>query len=183
MSKRQDEVSIDDTAVDRDGILGTVFINDKTISLVDLYSILGAQKIGRSAGGDIKIESKGNNAEKHILVVDDSPMYRKMISDLMLELGFKVDSAINGLKAFELVAENPYDLVITDIEMPVLNGYEFAQKVRGELENKTQKILALSTRYSEEDQVKGRNAGFDFHMEKFKKDEIIQKIEHIFNEK
>lgn len=172
---------IDDSAVDREGIFGTVFINNKTISLIDVYQIinqLGFRGTDKDEEDYTKIKMSGD-----LLVVDDSPMYRKMIHDLVKSLGFQVEVATNGQQALEMAAEKQYDLIITDIEMPVMNGYEFAEKVRNDLENTEQKILALSTRYSEEDQAKGKAAGFNYHMEKFKKDEIIKKIQEIFEGK
>ncbi len=175
-----DKVIIDNAAVDREGILGTVFIQDRTISLVDLYSIIEAQNIG-----GIKLETqkhKSSHKGKKVLIVDDSPMYRKMESDLLESMGFEVVLANHGEDAFEVMKSSNFDLLITDIEMPFLNGYELAKKVREELDNQVIPILALSTRFSEEDINKGKEHGFNFHMEKFKKFEVADKVVEILGE-
>lgn len=174
-----DQVTIDNTAVDREGILGTVFIDDHTISLLDLYTIVGSQKLGAS-----KIFAKNDKIKgKKILLVDDSPMYRKMEADALREIGYDVTTANHGGEGFDLLASNDYDLLITDIEMPHLDGFNFAHKVRTELTSKTLPIMALSTRVSDKDKEKGKQCGFDYHLEKFRKDEVITLVNNILEDK
>lgn len=172
-----DKVVIDDTAVDREGILGTIFIHGKTISLIDLYAVIQAQNLGNFKSE--KHVKKASNREKRVLVVDDSPMYRKMEGDLLEGMGFDVTLANHGQDALQLLQDSHYDLLITDIEMPFLNGYELAQKVREEIKNTEIPILALSTRCSEADIEKGKVCGFNHHMEKFKKFEVADKVVEI----
>lgn len=176
-----DNVQIDATAVDREGILGTVFIGDRTVSLLDLYKIIDAQKIGVQVG-KVELSEKTQNANKKILLVDDSAMYRKMESDALIELGYQVTLAKHGEDGFAKLEQNDFDLVVTDIEMPILNGYEFAQKIREQSQSKSNiPIVALSTRASAEDKEKGKVAGFSYHLEKFKRDEVVDLIKSIFN--
>lgn len=178
-----DKVLIDDTAVDREGILGTVFIHDRTISLIDLYAVIEAQNIGNFKKQKDKLKNQKLRG-KSILVIDDSPMYRKMESDLLIEMGFDVITANHGEDALRLMENHQFDLIVTDIEMPYLNGYEFAEKVRagggGQVDVP---ILALSTRCSEKDIEKGLKSGFNFHMEKFKKFEVAEKVTEMLEEK
>lgn len=176
-----DNVTIDATAVDREGILGTVFINDKTVSLLDLYKIIDVQKIGIKPQS-VEMKEKSLNSQKKILLVDDSAMYRKMESDALLELGYQVTLAKHGEDGFQTLEKDEFDLIVTDIEMPILNGYEFAQKVRSSSTNQSDiTIVALSTRASKEDKEKGLKAGFNYHLEKFRRDEVIDLIKNIFN--
>ena len=176
-----DNVQIDATAVDREGILGTVFIGDRTVSLLDLYKIIDAQKIGIKTAS-VEMKEKNINATKRILLVDDSAMYRKMESDALLELGYQVTLAKHGEDGFQKLESDDFDLVVTDIEMPILDGYGFAEKVRSSSETKSNiRIVALSTRASVQDKEKGKAAGFTYHLEKFKRDEVVDLIKSIFN--
>ncbi len=172
-----DNVAIDDTAVDREGILGTVFIQNRTISLIDLYSVIESQKIGPQNAKVFDFDTNAKN--KKILVVDDSPMYRKLESDLLSRVGYTVETATNGEEGFHKFSQGGYDLLLTDIEMPKLTGYELAKKIRTELKNKEIPIIALSTRFSERDQEKGRDAGFTHHLEKLKNYEVIDIINEL----
>ena len=175
-----DNVTIDATAVDREGILGTVFISDRTVSLLDLYKIIDVQKIGIKSQ-PVELKEKNLNSQRKILLVDDSAMYRKMESDALLELGYQVTLAKHGQDGFETLEKGDFDLVVTDIEMPILNGYEFAEKVRSSSSKSDITIVALSTRATAEDKEKGKKAGFNYHLEKFRRDEVIDLIKNIFD--
>ncbi len=172
-----DNTAIDGTAVDREGILGTVFINEKTVSLIDLYKIIESQNLGGK--GEVRPVIEGAAKNKKILIVDDSPMYRKIEADLLSKAGYKVETASNGEEGFIKFGQGGYDLILTDIEMPKLTGYELASKIRTELKNQDIPIVALSTRVSENDQLKGRESGFNYHLEKLKNDEVIDVINNI----
>ena len=70
--------------------------------------------------------------EVKLLVVDDNAMMRRVLRRLMYELGVRfIDEAPDGAVAFELFLETPYDLVLTDWNMPVLSGLELVRKIRG----------------------------------------------------
>lgn len=170
-----DHTKIDDTAVDREGIIGTIFIDEKTVPLLDLYSILAAQNLGVSN----KEITNAKLMPKTILLVDDSPMYRKLEADSLREIGYTVITANHGLDGFEKLQNQDFDLLITDIEMPLLDGFGFARKVRDELPAKQIPIIALSTRVSDKDLEKGRESGFNHHLEKFKKEEVVDLVNSI----
>ncbi|MEE2670189.1 MAG: chemotaxis protein CheW [Bdellovibrionota bacterium] len=170
-----DHTNIDDTAVDREGIIGTIFIDEKTVPLLDLYSILAAQNLGVSN----KERTNAKMTPKTILLVDDSPMYRKLEADSLREIGYTVITANHGLDGFEKLRDQDFDLLITDIEMPHLDGFGFAKKVRDELPAKKIPIIALSTRVSEKDLEKGRESGFNHHLEKFRKEEVVDLVNSI----
>jgi DNA-binding response OmpR family regulator len=69
-------------------------------------------------------------ADIKILVVDDDLQMRELLQDFFSFVGYQVESAANGIEALSLVEKGGYNLIITDYEMPVLNGVEFVKKVR-----------------------------------------------------
>lgn len=174
-----DHSDIDASAVDREGILGTVFIGDRTVSLLDVYTIIEAQGLGvqqKKTKEQVK-----QNQKKKILLVDDSAMYRKMEADALIEQGYQVILANNGEHGYQELEKSDFDLLITDIEMPVLDGFDFAKKIREESNKKDIKIVALSTCASEKDKERGKLCGFDYHLEKFKKDEVLDLVDRILS--
>jgi CheY-like chemotaxis protein len=66
-----------------------------------------------------------------VLVIDDERNVRVFISDLLKDLGYETDEADNGLQGVALLEQRPYDLVITDLLMPQLNGWDVVNAVRG----------------------------------------------------
>jgi two-component system, chemotaxis family, chemotaxis protein CheY len=68
---------------------------------------------------------------QHLLIVDDSKVIRDSIRVIFQTEGFTVDTAENGMEALEMARENHYDGIITDVFMPLMDGYEFIEHVRG----------------------------------------------------
>lgn len=67
----------------------------------------------------------------HVLVVDDNEMNRIMLSQFLRKWGIQFDLASNGEEALEMVEEGNYDLILLDLQMPVMDGYEFTRRLRG----------------------------------------------------
>ena len=67
---------------------------------------------------------------RHILVVDDDDTIRTLVSDMLNQMGLEVSSAENGAKGMDLFLKNRFDLVITDFDMPDMNGIDLAQKIK-----------------------------------------------------
>ena len=68
---------------------------------------------------------------KRVLIVDDNPGLLTLISTYVAMLGCQVSQAGNGHEAFELFCRDPYDLVITDLQMPVMDGYDLLMQIKG----------------------------------------------------
>lgn len=169
------EDTINSDTIDREGLLGTIYLNKKTVTLVDVHSILDMQKIGYNVIGKNRkghIQSRGK-----VLLVEDSPLYRRIESEFLIEHGFEVVEGFNGKEALDILKNNGenFNLIITDVDMPVMDGFELAEKVRASSEsfNETP-ILALSTNVSERDMEKGIKAGFNAHEEKFNREHVLK---------
>lgn len=175
---------INENTSDRMAILGTVNINNKIVSILDIHSIIdelfGGKKDGSiAAGSSVKeqLEKLEGISGKKILLAEDSPLYRKIEFEFLSELGAEVAVAKNGLEAFEYLKRNKdIDLLITDIEMPAMNGYELCSHLRSMDGYAKLPVIAVSTRVREEDLKKGRDAGFSMHLEKLNKIEVLKAV-------
>lgn len=94
-----------------------------------------------------------------ILVVDDSPSMRKMVSFTLLGAGFKVVEAVDGVDALEKAALQPFDLVLTDQNMPRLDGLGLLRKLRTHPQYASIPILMLTTESGDFMKQAGRAAG------------------------
>ena len=117
-------------------------------------------------------EEPKNSAEgKRILLVEDVEMNREIAETILKEKGFEVDCAANVLKAVEMVrnsGEQPYDLVLMDIQMPIMDGYEATKAIR-KLEDPSLAnvlILAVTANAFEEDRKRALEAGMNGHIAK-----------------
>ena len=113
---------------------------------------------------------------KRALVVDDSLTVRIYHSSLLRKFGFSVDSAENGLEALEMAMKNKYDLILSDINMPVMDGYEFVKKLRKLEEYKTTPVVFITTLDSEEDKKRALLSGGTLYIVKPIDNDILKKI-------
>lgn len=162
--------SIECDNVDREELLGTTYVDDRLVTLIDIHTIVDKLGLGKNRK---KVSAKGS-----VLLCEDSPLYQRVEMDLLEEIGLNVTLAENGAKGLEMLKSGKqFDLIVTDVEMPEMNGWEFAQAVR-ELGGKFSDIpiIAVTTRVSPKDLAKGKEVGFTEHLEKLNKQEIAESI-------
>jgi two-component system chemotaxis response regulator CheY len=94
-----------------------------------------------------------------ILAVDDSASMRKMVSFTLISAGYHVVEAVDGQDAFEKAQANAIDLVLTDQNMPRMDGLSLTRKLRDSAQFKTTPILILTTESSDQMKAAGRAAG------------------------
>lgn len=117
---------------------------------------------------------------KRILIVEDIAMNQEMVSHMLSKLGYNSDIAHNGGEALARLAENPYDLVLMDLQMPVLNGYETALRIRRDLRigHEAMPIVALTAHALPEETAKCFEAGMDdFLIKPIEFSELAAKID------
>lgn len=103
----------------------------------------------------IRLDKKMGVRFHHILVVDDDESIRNVVSDILRKMGLNVSSAENGKKGMNLFRSNNFDLVITDFDMPGINGIDFANKIK----NKSPTTLILLITGSEKEDILSRIKG------------------------
>ena len=99
-----------------------------------------------------------NNLKTTILIVDDTPSNIMFLSSVLKE-SYKVKVAINGEKAISIVKANPPDLILLDIMMPGIDGYETCRRIKAEPEYYDIPIIFLTAKSDDEDQSKGLELG------------------------
>ena len=110
-----------------------------------------------------------------ILIVEDEQMLAEILSDTLSDRNIDVHLAYDGLQALEAVRKDVFDVIVSDIMMPNLDGYSLARKLRAEGYNTP--ILFLTARSATEDVVKGfESGGNDFLKKPFAIDELIVRI-------
>ncbi|HZV64716.1 MAG TPA: response regulator, partial [Telluria sp.] len=103
---------------------------------------------------------------KRILVVDDSLTVREMERKLLLGRGYQVDIAIDGIDGWNVVRSGDYDLVITDVDMPRMDGIELVGLIKKDLHLHTLPVMIVSYKDRPEDRARGMTAGADYYLTK-----------------
>ena len=115
-----------------------------------------------------------NNRIK-ILIVEDEKMLAEILSDTLSDRNFDVRLAYDGIHALEAIKKEPFDVIVSDVMMPNLDGYSLAKKLRNEGFNTP--ILFLTALSATEDVVKGfETGGNDFLKKPFAIDELIVRV-------
>jgi len=118
-----------------------------------------------------------SNKEKTVLVVDDQPSLVRLVRDNLETLQFKVISASEGSRALDIVENEKPDLVILDIMLPGMDGYEVCRRIR---EFTTVPIIMLTARNDRADLVQGFESGADDYVTKpFSADELLARVKAV----
>jgi two-component system, chemotaxis family, chemotaxis protein CheY len=95
-----------------------------------------------------------------ILAIDDSHVVRDMVYSELINLGYNhIDLAEDGVEALEMAKENEYDFILTDINMPNMNGFDLIMNLRNMLDYIDVPIMVLTTEYSDDMKEKGLSVG------------------------
>ncbi|MDX8378124.1 MAG: Hpt domain-containing protein [Mariprofundales bacterium] len=146
------------------GLMGTTIIGDGSVVL--LIEPYGIKEMGRTAPDQsLTSEVVGTiNRTLHVLLAEDSMIARQIEKKLLVDAGFTVDTAIDGMDAVEKMRRHEYDLLITDLEMPRLDGFGLVRQVRAEAKYADLPILVISTRESAKDRLRSLEAGADAYL-------------------
>src|ERR1022692_5164217 len=111
-------------------------------------------------------------AESDIMIVDDNPSNLKLLEDMLLQRGHGVSSFPLGRLALETAMKNPPDLILLDINMPEMNGYEVCERLRSTSELSDIPVIFLSVLSETKDKVKAfRSGGVDYISKPFQFEE------------
>ena len=156
-------------------LAGTAILPSGALAvLLDVGEVI---RLGRSSAGAVRgrVAASPRTESKRVVVVDDSEVTRDLIATILRSEGLEVFEAINGRDGVERIGQHRPDLVLTDLEMPVLDGFGLLAAVRNMPEHKALPIIVFSTRGSEADKRKAAQLGADAYLVKgtFREEELI----------
>ena len=115
--------------------------------------------------------------KKRVLVVDDSPTDRQMVTTLLQKEGYAVTTAIDGEDALQKIAAEQPPLVVLDIVLPKMNGYQVLRQLKAAPETRGIKVILVSSKNQESDRFWGLKQGADEYIAKpYPDDELLNEI-------
>jgi len=122
-------------------------------------------------------------AKGSVLVVDDEPNIVLSLEFLLSQAGFEVSTAADGEEALHAIESSPPDLVVLDINMPRVNGYEVCERIRADQRWKGIRVLMLTARGRDVEREKGLALGADDYVTKpFATQEVVDKVRELLAE-
>lgn len=159
--------TIEVSSVEGEGTSFTVTLNLEAVE----ESVDGdTGKKENNLSGDINI-SEELLKRKHVLLCEDHPLNQEIMKTILTSKGMLIEIAENGLEGvtkYKNAPENYYDVILMDIRMPVMNGYEATKEIRNALrkDSKSIPIVAMTADAFEDDIIKSQKAGMDSHISK-----------------
>ena len=171
------------------GVLGTAIVRSRLSLFLDVQqireSVVGvtadASGVGEPSGitaanDKWRSTSPRFKAKQRILLVDDTPFFREIVKRYLSAENVEIVTGVDGRDGLELLASQDFDLVVSDIEMPNMNGWEFCKTAREK--GYRMPFVALTSLAKNEYEQKAMACGFDDFEEKLDHDRLQQKVLH-----
>ncbi len=171
-------IDFQDSMLKKEGILGTSLLGKELTIYPDIYYVC-EKALGADASG-LTFDKKLLTQPKRVLVAEDTPFFRQLVKSYLVSDAMIVDTAVNGREALEMLDKSDYDLLLSDIEMPVMNGLELIREVRSSDKLKHMPAISLTSLNTEEDKQKCLDAGYDTYLAKLNREEFHDSIKKIF---
>jgi two-component system sensor histidine kinase and response regulator WspE len=110
--------------------------------------------------------SRPTERRRRVLVVDDSPLTRELLVQLLEAVGYHIVQAVDGAQALEVLGREAVDIVVTDLEMPNVDGLELTRRLKSHATYRSLPVVIVTTRGSESDRRRGMEAGADGYVTK-----------------
>lgn len=172
-------IELESHVIEEDGVLGTCILGGKTTLVLDMFGLYGAH-LGEDHGSP-GLELQDARARR-ILLVEDTPFFQTMISTYLQQTGFQVVHAWNGREALDRLENETVDLILSDIEMPIMDGFELAQQLRKEERWKAIPLLAVTALEGDDVESRALQAGFDSYQAKLNKRALLEAIHKLLAE-
>ena len=160
----------------RPGILGSAVIAGRATEIIDTGHWLALAAEDWFAPHRAAVDG----ARPHLLVIDDSAFFRHMLVPVLTAAGYEVTAAETADAALKLREQGRrFDAIVSDIEMPGMDGFAFARAVREDPRWATLPLVALTSRVADADILRGREAGFTDYVAKFDREALLAGIAQV----
>ena len=119
-----------------------------------------------SVGSRLESAPQKVRTAKRILIVDDSITVRELERQLLVNRGYTVDVAVDGIDGWNAVRSSQYDLVVSDVDMPRMDGIQLVRQIKEDERLKSIPVVIVSYKDREEDRIRGLDAGANSYLTK-----------------
>ena len=172
------------------GLSGAAIMDDGSVVVtLDMPALLGSGATPDSAPAPIAPAATADEAPSSeqrplIMVVDDSVSVRKVISRMLTNNDFRVATANNGVEALRSLNEQPPDLMLLDVEMPEMGGFELLGRLRSSTAFKALPVILITSRVGEKHRQHGLALGANNYFGKpYREDELLTEIRRLLDRK
>jgi len=165
-------VNLDADLLRADGLVGSAVVNGRLTLFVDVYRLADLVEPDEAR----RAPSPPAGPKRRVLLVEDTKFFRQLVKGYLEGEGYEVTLAENGAEGLKKLDETTVDLVVSDIEMPVLDGWGFARALRQRPDGASLPLLALTTLNSERDRERALECGFDCYEVKVDRERFLAAV-------
>ena len=144
----------------------TVLANRKLVPILNVSDLM--QSAVRVSGRTAQVPAleKDQPSRKSVLVVEDSITSRTLLKNILETAGYNVNTAVDGVDGFTQLRSHEFDVVVSDVEMPRMNGFDLTAKIRADKKLSEMPIILVTALQSREDRERGMDAGANAYIVK-----------------
>ncbi len=163
---------LDTETCQEDGVLGTIHVHGRLTLVLEIFRLV--DRLDGAAPARPALARK-----RRVLLVEDTQFFRLLVKGYLEAEGHEVVTAVNGARGLQALGEETFDLVVSDIEMPEMDGWNFARAVRDRPQLRNLPLLALSTLSSPADQARALECGFNSYEVKLDRDRFLGAVRRL----
>ncbi|MBF0449481.1 MAG: hybrid sensor histidine kinase/response regulator [Candidatus Magnetomorum sp.] len=166
-------VNVDDRVFKQPGILGSMVIGKHTTLIVDIYGFIKTIQPQW-----LENQEKEEKERTTILLAEDAAFFREQVRAILTDEGFNVLVAEDGVIAWDLLQTHNEEvsIVVTDIEMPRMNGFELTQKIKKDPRFSSLPVIAVTSLSEERHRIEGKKVGIDDYQLKLDRQKLIESL-------
>jgi two-component system sensor histidine kinase and response regulator WspE len=167
---------------------GALLDDGSPVLIVDVEDLIRSVEKGIEAGTFAGVQSRAGGETqkkpKRVLVVDDSLTVRELEKKLLQSRGYEVEIAVDGMDGWNAVRSGHFDLVVTDVDMPRMDGIEFVTLIKKDPNLKSLPVMIVSYKDRAADRRRGLEAGADYYLAKasFHDEALLQAVIKLIGE-
>lgn len=146
----------------------TVLGSGKVVPILNIPDMMKSAVSGILTSEKITTTKEEEPKQKSVMIAEDSITSRMLLKDILESAGFNVKTAVDGAEALSFLREGVYNLIVSDVDMPRMNGFELTEKIRGDKTLKDLPVVLVTALKSREDRERGMEVGANAYIEKGK---------------
>lgn len=167
---------LDTESIAADGLLGSCMLKDRITLFVDLFRLIELAEPDWFA--ERRLTAPPPEQRKRVLLVEDTVFFTQLVRNYLEADGYQVVTAPHGKAALRRLREEPFDLIVSDIEMPEMDGWHFIRSVRNDPAIPAIPAIALTALDTDADRNRSLDAGFDAFEVKINREALLTRVSH-----
>lgn len=184
-------IQLDTAGVSGLGVIGSTLVEDQIVTLLDVHELFekaapeyySLKSVRQRNHYPVYSGGLPEMRKTLILLAEDTPFFARTTKSYLESAGYEVITAENGREAFEILSRQAVDAVISDIEMPLMNGFELVRAIRASETLKHLPVIALTSLSSEASREKGLRAGFDIYEVKLDRVRLLDSVRKVLEKR